>query len=248
MSSIRFKINSLIGSLLVNDFTGKLIKLLFKTINRNGITIDLMDSTVKPRIAASIFFNTYESAEIRFIKKYISAGLPVLELGSSLGVVGCIAAKNNLNKVVGIEANQNLKNYCSQLIANNRISNYSVYNYALFKEKGIVPFNIGENNTIGKIGGDGNNSVVNLKALTFNEILDLYSFNDEYLLISDIEGAEAFFIFFNSDLSHCRLIIIELHDFEYDGIFYSIAEMISGIETKGFSLSEQHGNCFVFVK
>lgn len=238
-----------LGKLLLNKCTGSIIKLLYNDIKRHGLKINLGHKALMPNIVAHLYFGSYESAEIRFIKKYLSAiDLPIIELGSSLGIVGSIAAKLSRSRVVGVEANKNLVEFSSYLIETYNIQNYQILNYALSLSDDMVPFSFGQDNTLGKIGDIDSNDTPKVPGIRFNQIIKQTGIVGEYVLISDIEGAEIFFIYFQADLSSCNLIIIELHEFVYQEKTYAIPDMVAEIYHKGFKTIAQYGNCFVFEK
>lgn len=244
---MKLHIKYYLGMLLLNNFSGNIIKYLAGNIIRHGININTRNEIVMPKIAAHLFFGSYESAEIRFIKKYLKGNnLPVLELGSSLGIVGSIASKYTNRNVFGVEANKDLLKYSTKLINENHIKNYKIHNFAINISDEPVSFNFGTDNTLGKLSEDNLANCVTVQGLTFNKLLNLTGFSDKYILISDVEGAEIFYIFFEANLSNCKWIIVELHEMNFENTTYTVNDMEKEIIKKGFLKIERHGNCFVF--
>jgi hypothetical protein len=85
-----------VAKALMNPLSGKMIKRLSSaTLDRNGILFDLRSNGVNDTSIAQFYFNAYESAEIRFISKYLKTDLPVIELGSSIGVISLYHRQKN---------------------------------------------------------------------------------------------------------------------------------------------------------
>lgn len=248
ISKVRQNINAYIGHILINKYVGSVIKKLFKFINYHGILINIKDAQVSPKIAAALLFGAYESAEIRFVKKYLNPDLPILELGSSLGIVGSIASRITNQGVLGIEANANLFPFSEQLIMSNKINNYKIINYALFNKSEVLKFRIESDNTIGHITQSNNDGFIDVQGLSYEDILNHNKINTEYILISDVEGAEIFLIYENVLTKLCKLIFIELHNFNFNDRLFTVEDMKIKLEEQGYSVKARHGNCFVFER
>ena len=80
-----------IALIITNSFFGIIISRIFSGhITNNGNKIDVNYDVISNKTRAEIFFNIYEGAEIKFLKKYFEKGYDVIELGSSIGVVSCL--------------------------------------------------------------------------------------------------------------------------------------------------------------
>lgn len=240
------KIKVLVARLLVNNFTGKLISFLFSNkIPFHDIKIDVSNPILKKRTAAALFFRTYESSEIRYIKKHINNyDGNIIELGSSIGVVSSILAKSNSDaNIYTFEADDRF----IPIIKNNYEIN-SIKNAKSFQ--GIIgeagyEFSIGEDNTMGKIL-KSNNSTQTL--ISLSSILKKENINN-YVLISDIEGAEYFIL--NEDknvFNNCSLIIMEMHDIEIEDRVINVADLVNMIIALGFTIVERYGSNVVAKK
>jgi len=87
---------------LVNSFVGKLLKSLKISWNLFGGKFNY--SLVSDRDAAKIFWGIWESAEIRFSKRFVSTNT-VIELGSSVGVtLGVLSNTRTSTKFICLEA------------------------------------------------------------------------------------------------------------------------------------------------
>ena len=74
----KFMCSSAIGALIASFLRNR--------IRNRGIVIDTSPSAFTSVVKAQLAFGIYESAEIRFIRKYLKGYSRVLELGASLGV------------------------------------------------------------------------------------------------------------------------------------------------------------------
>lgn len=240
------KIKRLVAKILVNDFTGRLISIVFSNkIPFHNLIVDISNSVIKKRIAASLFFKTYESAEVRFISQFLQdyEGT-IIELGSSIGVVTSTIAKANPNATVfSFEADSRFIPIIENNLQLNRIQNVNCYNEIIGSE-GFV-FSVGDDNTMGKIV-KGESGLSNFKQLS--SLLQIHNITD-FVLVSDIEGAEYFFLFEESNLfTNCSLMIIELHPIEINNELITVAEMIEKIKSFGFNILAVYGSNVVAKK
>lgn len=235
-----------IAKVIVNNFIGSIISLFYQNkIKFNNLIIDISNKVIKKKIAASLFFKTYESAEVRFISKYLQNydGI-IVELGSSIGVVTSTIAKANPKaEIFSFEADNRFISIIENNLKINEIKNVKCFNEIIGSE-GYV-FSVGDDNTMGKIvkGEKGNTNFKNLSSL-----LKTHSISD-FVLISDIEGAEYFFLFEESDLfQKCNLMIIELHPIEINDELITVNQMIERIKLIGFEVLAIYGSNVVAKK
>ncbi|MEQ3689883.1 MAG: FkbM family methyltransferase [Flavobacterium sp.] len=229
-----------IAKILVNNISGSIIAFLYKRkIPFHNLVIDISNTVIKKKIAASLFFKTYESAEVRFISQFLQdyEGT-IIELGSSIGVVTSTIAKANPNATVfSFEADSRFIPIIENNLQLNRIQNVNCYNEIIGSE-GFV-FSVGDDNTMGKIV-KGESGLSNFKQLS--SLLQIHNITD-FVLVSDIEGAEYFFLFEESNLfTNCSLMIIELHPIEINNELITVAEMIEKIKSLGFNILAVYGS------
>ena len=154
-----------------------------------------------------MFFKTYESQEIRYASKYLRnhEGL-IVELGSSIGVVSSFIAKSSpLAQVLTFEADKRFIPVVENNYKINQISNANCFNEIIGADG--FDFEIGDDNTMGKIV---KSDTPNVTCKLFSELMKTYKIND-YILISDIEGAEYFVL--NDDpliFENCSILKIVL--------------------------------------
>jgi FkbM family methyltransferase len=235
---------------LMNPLSGKLIKLLSSnTMERSGILFDLSSNMVNGTSIAQFYFNAYESAERRFLLKYLKDGLPVIELGSSIGVISSIIGKKTGALKIYVEANPELIGMIGKNLLLNNISNYRIYNYAIGSE-GVdqVYFLPGKTNLLGKIVS---NNEPGSKSIGVKQLSTIKRENviGEFILVCDIEGAEIFILQQDRKaLEECRQIIIEAHDTTYESTSYKCQDIKQMIRSEGFYLVDQYGPNLVFEK
>jgi len=243
---IMLKFKVFIAKILVNNFTGNIISYLFSNkIPFYDIKIDVSNPILKKRTAAALFFKTYESSEIRYIKKHIhNYDKNIIELGSSIGVVSSILAKSNPNaNIYTFEADERFIPIIKNNYKLNNIKNAISYQ-GIIGEAGYE-FHIGEDNTMGKILKSNNSTQ---KLISLSSILKQENIVD-YVLISDIEGAEYFIL--NEDknvLNNCSLIIMEIHNIEIEDRVIEVEDLVNMIIEHGFSIIERYGSNVVAKK
>lgn len=235
------KIKAVLAKILVNNITGLVLaKFYSNNIPFHNLKIDLSNKIIRKKIAASLFFKTYESAEIRFISKYLQNYKgTIVEFGASIGVVSTTLAKANPNaKLISFEADSRFIPIIENNFKLNGIKNAFVYNEVIGANG--YEFSPGEDNTMGKISKSTTNST---KLSSFSDILMNYSVENEFVLVCDIEGAEFFVL--NEDvnnLKNCSLLIMELHPIEIDSSLITVEDLKIKITNLGYRIIEQYGS------
>ena len=245
-SIIPQKVKKLLLKIIVNSFSGYLIK-------HSNIKFNLFNGIFDYKLvtnyqAALIFFGVWESAEIRFAKRFAKSSI-IIELGSSVGVtLGvlnnvrsgikfiCIeASKKNYSKLKALKAKIMKKN--NKYILLNKAIHYGSP-YVNFEERSAITSQIAKGNLKTK-------KTYKVKSTTLTKIIKEYSVRGNFTLICDIEGAEAAIFFKDKNsLKLCETIIIEIEK----TITYTINQQILQIKKLGFKIVEFYGNVFVFTK
>jgi FkbM family methyltransferase len=237
------QIKLIVAKILVNDFTGKLIAILFSNkIPFHNLRIDISNLVIRKRIAASLYFKTYESAEVRFISKYLkNYDGTIVELGSSIGVVSSTLAKANPKAALfSFEADKRFIPIIENNFKINAISNANCFNEIIGASG--YEFIPGEDNTMGKIS---KTDAASNKMCSLSQLMTKYNFT-EFVLVSDIEGAEYFVL--NEDdtiFKGIPLLIIELHPIEIENNLISVDDLKTRIENLGYQIVEQYGSNIV---
>ena len=245
-SLISLKFKKTIVRFFVNSFTGLIIKKINKKINLYNGIFDY--SLVSNHEAASIFFGIWESAEIRFAKRFAKSKI-IIELGSSVGVTfGTLANNRDKTKFICVEPSK--KNYKKLLKLKQSIpkknNEYIFLNKAIYYDSPNVNFE--DTTTVtSKITKNNLKTIKSYKvsAVTLSQIIKKYSVKNQFTLISDIEGAEGNIFFKDvSSLKLCETIIVEIEKTKK----YTIKQQILQIKKLGFCAVEFYNNVFVFSK
>jgi FkbM family methyltransferase len=242
----------LIFNILCNGITGTIILLLFgkriPNLRHKGFRFTVSPS-VEKRIAASVFFGFYESAEIRFVQKFFQGDIDVIELGASSGIVSAYITSrftDNSKQLVSVEANEKLRSvWLENVRRTNRFDTTTILlNNAVYYDADSVSFFVSDNATESRVEtGAGNRSnQVTVPAITLGKITAIHNMK-EFALFCDIEGAEIQVLVNESEdtLLKCKHLFIELHETTYKGQRYSVAQLDELIQSKGFAVVEKHG-------
>lgn len=220
-----------IGAVLCHPLVGQALATLSRDRIRSGsLTIRTAHPSISPRTKAQIFWGIYESAEIRFVQRHLRDDLDLLEVGSSLGVVSS-HARSRLGagaRMVCVEANPDLIATIEANLSSNCPGRaFAVLNRALDYESpgGTTRLRLWGDTSESHLGrlahaADGASRAAREVEVPSATIASLVRENGlrDYALISDVEGAEAGFVFADrAELDGCRQIIIELHDTEHAG-------------------------------
>ena len=242
-SIIPNKAKKLVLTLLTSPIVGKTLKILKIKWNFFGGRFDY--ALVSDKEAAKIFWGVWESAEIRFSKRF-ALSETIIELGSSVGVtLGVLSHLRQNTKFICVEASsenfEKLSCLQKQLSASN---DYILVNKAIAYGTDKVAFAF-TSTTGSKIDQSPVNTESYVSAITLAKILEENQIKEAYTLITDIEGAEAE-IFFKDEaaLDNCVRIIAELEETSS----YSMDEQISKLGNIGFSLTESYGNVVVMSR
>lgn len=215
-----------------------------------GCNIETGEAHVDPAVKARLFWGTYEKAEVLFVKRYLREDLDVIELGSSLGVVSAHIAKQLCpgRRLICVEANPNLKTIIQRNVRlNTPATECHVVQAAIdYSEDGTARFNLAQKNTDSRLGSG--TSPIDVDSISLRSLLTQYGVG-EYVLVSDIEGAELGFITHDGKaLEHCRQLIIELHDVQFGHELVKVDFMVQQLELHGFQQRKQRGKVYLFEK
>jgi len=234
-----------------NHLTIRIIAFLLKQrIPFHKITIDVSDKIILPITKSMLYYEIYEKYEVALIKKHLSATDNVIELGSSIGVMGSIISSiQTTGKYISVEANPSLINANHKNLSLNRKTEYVLINKAVDYFNKTVSFSTNENVLAGKLNrNEPSDSAITVETITLIEICNTYNIGN-FTLVSDIEGAEITILLNDMGaLNKCEKMIIELHDTEYYGKKYLIQDLVSLITANNFKTLDQVGNVYAFQK
>jgi len=217
-----------------------------------GLRIDTRSSVVSPQVPAQLLWRIYESAELRLLDRYLCITECIVELGTSLGVVASAAARRLPagGRFIGVEANPELIEiaYCN-ITRNAPAIDTEVIHGAIDYSSprgSSVMFSSNSSHTASKLMQATADGEFSAPVIRLGNLLRERGITD-YVLIMDIEGAEAGLLLRDpQSLTLCRQILVELHNTEYDSQPYTCTELRSRIEELGFRVKAQYGNVMVF--
>lgn len=241
------KIKRLVGSIICSKIISEILRRWFSNgIPHRGSLIHTENIPWR-NTSAYLFWGLYESAEIRFIDQYIQPDTDVIELGGNIGGVASHTIKKlNLNqRYFCVEANPLLTGLLKQNIEKNSCGQRSqVINAAISSSGHKQFFSINEQSLASKLSTDGD---IEVPVKTLSQVIAENAIT-QYVLISDIEGAEA--ELFSEDfvaLKNCSLVIIELHDCRYNNDLFTIEDLIILIERNtNLNLVDRYHDVCVF--
>jgi len=246
-----------VAKVICQPLVGRMIASIFRNrIPSHRLIIETQSSRICDKTKAELFWGVYESAEARFVHKYISPGMDVLELGSSLGVISCLIRNqlHNDRKLLCVEANPELLPICRRNLEKNTPGKSAFIVNAAIDYSGApeVWLSFGADSTSSVIGNSGDRSTRSgayAPAATLSGLLNEHSF-EAFALVCDIEGAE-FSILANDceAMRNCRLAIMELHTADHEGRAVRADEMANlFVERCHFRIRDRYGPVFVFEK
>jgi FkbM family methyltransferase len=246
-----------VAKVLCHPAFGRAVAVVLRDrIKNRGCVINTSSETILPSVKASLFWGLYESAEIRFVQRYLRPNLDVIELGSSLGVVASHIARklSPPRRLICVEANPRLLDLIRKNVARNAPQiNVKVIHAAFApaqEEQACIDFAISARNLDSRINaGDLAEDCIQVPVVTLEKILTEESL-EEYTLVADIEGAEIGLINGGeSALSRCRQLIIELHRTWHKGEQVTVEVMLKTLQGRhGFSLRDRYGPVCVLEK
>jgi FkbM family methyltransferase len=240
---------------LTRPTVGRLAAVAFRDrIPHSGVRFDTSDPAIPDRVKAALALNLYERAELRFLHAYLRPDLDVVEVGGSMGVMATNIAQLQApgHRLVTVEANPRLvpvlERHAIGLAPPGR--SVEVLHAAIDYGGGdTVGLAFGDTSTNARVGAEAGLGTVDVPALTLTELLDERGL-DGYVLIADIEGAEAGLLEHDrAALDRCAQAIIELHDTELEGRpigWHELGERF--VADTGMRLVDQHGPVVVLER
>lgn len=236
-----------IARILTCNMFGRVIAYLFQDRIPSGpCKILTRYALLTPREKASIFWGLYERAELSFCRSFLSRDLDIVELGSSIGVVSSHLGTLSARRLVCVEANPDLAAVAKSNIALNCPGRpFTVLNRAIDYHPSKRPL-------VGFAGGGDTISghIVEPEALDARYLVETTTLSrllsdtgiEEYVLVADIEGAEAAIVLNDGEaLLKCRQMVIETHASPR----MTAVEIVQKITERGFTVTGQRGPVYV---
>ena len=198
-----------------------------------------------PSMVASIFFGLFESAEIRFVRRYVASDLDCLELGSGIGLVSRAIAETLQpgRLLVCVEPRADLLVCAKENIRSVAQGLRCRYISALVDrmERSDAGFPILADWINARMSGVGG---ANVRTVTLRELAK--EFPGRFQVVCDIEGAEESFLeeACSDVLGRVARMIIELHETDTA----SVDDLIERSVKLGFGLVDRYGSVCAFVR
>lgn len=252
------RVKSALASLLSAPTIGAIASAIFGySIPSSGIRIFTGGKSFDNRVRARIICRTYESAEIRLIRRYLKSCELVVELGSSLGITGAhaLSVMSEKGSLICVEANASLIPSLSATLQHAALptQSFRIEPVAIAYGKEYVHFDFSGSNIFGRLledkGSQEDHVLVNASTLT--EIVGRIGEGGRSALVCDIEGAE--YDLFENELelvSAFDVIVIEVHERSDRSLTVSeMAEFVSSrLASRSCWYSYQDGNVHSYVR
>jgi len=209
-------------------------------VRLDGCVFDL--EGLSEDISGLLLRGEYELSERTSARIFLDQRLPVIELGSCIGVVSCITNRmlQHPDRHVVLEANPNIIETLRRNAARNR-SCFTIVNAALGYD--ASPFFV--SNHLIASGTRAKGTPINVPKKTLRQIADEFQF-DRFTLVCDIEGSEIDLVDHEGDLiaERCPWVIMETHE-KLLGMA-PIRDMTERLAQLGFSLTHRAWDTSVF--
>ncbi|HET9428655.1 MAG TPA: FkbM family methyltransferase [Allosphingosinicella sp.] len=230
----------------MSNGVGKAVGKVFgDRIPHRGLTVDVSNRHVTDRTKARLLFRAYESAEYRFMQRYLPADVDVIELGGSLGVMSCLIRRRLApdRRLVVVEADPSIVELLRRNLAINDCVEGTVVENVAIAPDGVnhVRFMVGQASNAGRVAvkADAERQLINVAATSLSQLLKRNG-TDRFSLVSDIEGAE-WDLWRNEPevLRRASWIVMETHDHPDFG---TSDELIASLAADGsFELVDRYG-------
>ena len=256
----------LVARVLLLPAVGRGLAVLFRDrLPAHGLRVQTDFAGISPVTKAKLFWGLYEAGEIRAIRAFLRPGLPVVELGGSIGVVSSVLARQISpgGRLVVAEPDPALAALIRRNVALNAPGvDVTVVETAVeYAHAGqpTVTFETGTTNTVGRIAGTaaagtaaaGTRAAARLATVARTTLADLLAAHGigPFVLVCDIEGAEAGLFASDAEaLAACRQIIIELHATHWQSRPVGIDGLVAQALGHGFTLRDRRGPVCVFER
>ena len=223
---------------LNNWLVGRYVELTGNAVFLDDVVLCVENPLINTRQKGTIYFGNYEIGERKLTKRFIDCSLPTIEIGGSIGGVGCTT--NRLLR----DPKAHVVLECNPLVLptleKNRALNgcgFSIEPCALAYGSDTISFGISRDHfMMGRVSGDGDQ--ITVPTIMLCQILGKYGF-ETINLISDSEGAEVEMVENEGELLRDRVkwIVIETHAAERGDA--AIAAMLRTLDKLGFDIAHK---------
>ena len=200
-----------------------------------GVRIQAPSDVITPSIAEALSTGAYEAEEARIVSRALKTGDRVLEIGSGLGFVSTLIARDErVASLVAIEADPRLAKRAASTLALNGCANAEVMNAILAPAASAGDMAVFYQRPDFWMSSMFETDVpydraVKVPVLPLNEMLLPRSIN---CIVCDIEGGEVGLLK-GADMSGVDRVIVELHD-HITGLS-GVSELFEDMQRKGFA-------------
>lgn len=184
-----------------------------------GVTVEVEEQHLPPVVALLMSNGIFEKDSRELIKKYVPQypHLPVIEIGAGSGVTTVELARITDEKVVAVDANEDLREVQDRTAELNDVE----------FEKMTAAYDPRRNLTTtiridGRFHGWTGSSVIDdhivenaeerrVRAMSLGDIRYRRNINGDFILVMDAEGAERLLVHDREHLKDAQLLILEVH-------------------------------------
>lgn len=218
----------------------------------DGIRFEVPASAT-PIARKAIRRGIYEKPERDLVRKWLTPGVPVIELGGSYGIVSRLARRHvgESTPYHVVEANPQL---IGILRRNSGIAadgdSASVVNAAISYAPGeTVSFVVTSGTHDSRVASPGHPGNITVRSITLGGLLRQIACNGEYALICDIEGLEYDLLATDTGaLKKCRTAVVEAHPVVFAEQDRSLFQFERLIEQAGFEVVDTINNVYALKR
>ena len=218
--------------------------------SHGGLPVEIPDC-VAFSVKKQIMRGQYEEPECRLVRRHLDPGLPVIELGGSLGVVSALinSRLEAGTTLTVVEANPQLLHACrTNAAAAGHGERVEVVHAAVAYGSDTVSFAVSADSLSGRLGAEAGKASLEVPAVTLSQLVESRVGGRAYSLVMDIEGAEYdVFAHDAGGLSSCRMAIVEVHPHIYARSGQSLDGFMELVSRAGFEVLERDGDSLVLV-
>lgn len=203
--------------------------------------------------ANSLLRDKYERDEAAMILKHLPRDLPVIELGGSLGIISRLIRSriDPETRHIVVEANADLVEICAKNAGSGAADGRTEMVHAAIHHDGpTVSFQIGDDVHSSSIANVGSTrSVREVAATTLAVVAERLGSKQDYVLVSDIEGAE--YPIFEREaeaLVDVRMAIVEVHPKIYAERGWSEEKFIALARAAGLNVIDRQADVVVLTR
>lgn len=233
--------------------TASLRRITGGIVPSRGMRIDTRSPEVSDYARGQLLWGLYEGAECRMVRRHLRPRPWLVDLGASLGVLTSYAARMMGDvDVLFVEANPRLLPLAQRNLARNapRARVHPVHGAVAYGTSAThVHFESTTEHTAARLATDRSQPpAFSAPVVRLGDLLEGRGI-DDFVLLMDIEGAEAGLLYEDPDsLNSCRQLIVELHQSRHGGREMTPQDLLGRLIHLGFRLVENYGSVAVLER